>query len=486
MSHNGEKTENGLNTSTQSQGSQKPWGGRFKQATDPEMEAFTSSVHFDKVLSHYDIQGSIAHCRALEKAGVLTGSEAEQIISGLERVEKEIEAGELEFTDRLEDIHMHIEDRLTTHIGELAKKLHTGRSRNDQVATDVRLYLKDMTGRIIDGLRELRSVIVHKARLDIDVVMPGYTHLQRAQPILFSHHLMAYYEMFTRDSSRFRDALARIDVMPLGSAALAGTTYPIDRQYTAKLLLFSKPSANSIDAVSDRDFIMEFLAAASICMIHFSRMAEELVLWSSSEFGFIDLPDRFCTGSSIMPQKKNPDIPELVRGKSGRVIGSLVSLLVMMKGLPLAYNRDMQEDKEPLFDAVRTLLSCVSIFTKMIPGIKPRAEAMQAAATKGYLDATDFADYLAGRGMPFREAHHVAGRAVAYAIEKGRELHELSLDELKNFSNLVGPDIYDALDVRQMIERRNIYGGTARECVLQAIESAAKELQTEAQGPGER
>ena len=459
--------------------SSKPWDGRFSEATDIDVETFTASIDVDRRLYPYDIAGSVAHCRTLAKAGILTAPESDSLIEGLGKVKAEIESGQFVFENRLEDIHMHIEDRLAAHVGPLAKKLHTARSRNDQVAVDVRLYLKDQSLHIISGLKALRQAIVEAAAANLDVVIPGYTHMQRAQPVLFAHHLMAYYEMFTRDTRRFMDGFKRIDVMPLGSAALAGTTYPIDRAYTAQMLGFTHISENSIDAVSDRDFAIEFLAAASLCMVHFSRLSEELVLWSSSEFRFVDLPDAFCTGSSIMPQKKNPDIPELVRGKSGRVFGSLISLLTLMKSLPLAYNRDMQEDKMPLMDAVDTLAACIHIYTRMFPKIRVNAGVTAAAATSGYLNATDMADYLVNRGMPFREAHECVGRAVSYALDQRKELHELALDELQQFSALIDKDLYTALSVPVMLDRRRSYGGTAPGNVTEAIGRARQQLADE-------
>jgi len=462
----------------------KPWDGRFSESTDKAVERFTASIDIDKRLYRHDINGSIAHCRMLGKCGILAPGEAEAIVEGLEKVRTEIEQGGLEFTDRLEDIHMHVEDRLFVHVGDLARKLHTGRSRNDQIALDSRLYLREETAKIIDALVELRRAIVSFADGHADVILPGYTHLQRAQPILLAHHFMAYYEMFSRDTQRFREVLDRIDVMPLGAAALAGTTYPIDRAYTAELLGFSKIADNSMDAVSDRDFIMEFLSAASICMIHFSRISEELVLWSSSEFRFIEIADAFATGSSIMPQKKNPDIPELVRGKSGRVIGSLVSLLTLMKSLPLAYNRDMQEDKPPALDAVETVKDCIDIYSRMLPHIRVNRRVMADAAQSGYLNATDLADYLVGRGMSFREAHGCVGRMVTYALEKGGELHELTLDELKSFSSLIENDIYSALSLKAGVDRRSAYGGTALENVSGQIEKANRQLAEETEKRG--
>jgi len=457
--------------------SKKHWDSRFSENTDKLVEAFTSSIDIDKRLYSYDIDGSIAHCKMLAKVSIITEEEASSLIEGLGKVKREIERKHFQFDDSLEDIHMHIETWLVNEVGKVAQKLHTARSRNDQVVLDVRMYLRDETKQIIQRLTDLRSVITDMAKNLIDVVLPGYTHLQRAQPILLSHHLMAYYDMFSRDADRFNDCLRRINVMPLGSAALAGTTYPIDREYTAKLLGFPKVSTNSMDSVSDRDFIIEFLSSASLCMVHFSRLSEELVLWSSSEFGFIDLPDSFATGSSIMPQKKNPDVPELVRGKTGRVFGDLISLLSMMKSLPLAYNRDMQEDKGPLFNTVDILKASIEIYIKMLPKLIINKEAMRRATSEGFMNATDLADYLVTRGMPFRQAHGCIGAAVSYALDKKKELHELTLDELKSFSSLIEEDVFDMLKIQQMIDRRTSFGGTATENVLAAVKEARKHLQ---------
>jgi argininosuccinate lyase len=459
--------------------SEKPWDGRFEEKTDAAVEAFTSSIDIDRRLYTHDIDGSIAHCRMLAKASIITEAEAEALIGGLEKIREEIADGNFAFSDRLEDIHMHIEDRLAAHVGGVSRKLHTARSRNDQVALDVRLYLRAATWRIIERLVGLRKILVDMADQHVDVMMPGYTHLQRAQPVLFSHHLMAYYEMFSRDTRRFEDGLKRINVMPLGAAALAGTTYPIDRNYTAQLLGFPEICENSMDAVSDRDFIMEFLASASICMVHFSRFSEELVLWSSSEFKFIELSDGFSTGSSIMPQKKNPDVPELVRGKTGRVFGALISILTLMKSLPMAYNRDMQEDKGPLFDAVDTLTACLDIYMRMLPKIKINGDQMANALLTGYINATDMADYLVCRGMPFREAHGCVGRAVSYGLSHGKELHEMTLSEWRSFSDLIEADIFPALTNRQMIDRRQSFGGTATENVRAAIARARQRVTDE-------
>lgn len=461
---------------------EKLWNGRFTEKTDKIVEDFTSSIDVDKRLYTYDIEGSIAHCRMLAKASIISEEDASSLMEGLGKIKREIEHKNFQFDNSLEDIHMHIESRLVQLVGKAAQNLHAARSRNDQVALDVRMYLRDETLNTIKLLVMLRKEIVGLAKTYIDVVLPGYTHLQRAQPVLLSHHLMAYYEMFSRDAERFRDCLKRINVMPLGSAAIAGTTYPIDRDYTAKLLDFPKVSANSIDAVSDRDFIIEFLSAASICMVHFSRMSEEFILWSSSEFGFIELPDSFATGSSIMPQKKNPDVPELVRGKTGRVFGDLMALLSIMKSLPLSYNRDMQEDKAALFNTVDILTECIEIYIKMLPKLKINHEAMRQAASTGFLNATDMADYLVARGMPFRQAHSCVGKAVGYALSKKMELHELTLEELKPFSSLFDKDIFDVLTTEEMINRRKSFGGTATENVLAAIKGAEKELDEEIEG----
>ena len=458
---------------------EKPWDGRFAERTDRSVESFTSSIVFDRRLYLYDIQGSIAHCRMLAKQSIITEEEASQIVEGLGRIGRDIERGNLELEESLEDIHMNIEARLTAEIGKAAQKLHTARSRNDQVVLDVRMYLRDEVANILARLTGLRQILLSLAKKYITVIMPGYTHLQPAQPVLFSHHLMAYYEMFRRDTARFKEALKRINVMPLGSAALAGTTYPIDVEYTAKLLEFPEFSANSIDAVSSRDFVIEFMAAASIFMVHMSRLSEELILWSSAEFGFVEIPDAFATGSSIMPQKKNPDVPELVRGKAGRVFGSLMSLLTLMKGLPLSYNRDMQEDKEPLFDTVDTLKGCLEVYEKLLQRLKVNRTAMKKAASRGYLNATDMADYLATRGMSFRDAHHCVGEIVRYAMDKNKELQELPLRDLKKFSQAFEEDIFEILTLQQMVDRRVSAGGTAKENVVKAINEAQEALRLE-------
>ncbi len=455
---------------------EKLWGGRFSQATDELVEKLNASIDFDKRLYNADIQGSVAHLKMMAKQKMITQDEADTLIEGLSKVKEKIENNEMQFSASLEDIHMHVEDALTKISGDVARKLHTGRSRNDQVALDVRIFLKHECQVVIDLLKGFQKNLIRMAENHLDVVMPGYTHLQRAQPVLFSHHLLAYYEMFKRDVQRFEDCLKRIDVMPLGAAALAGTTYPLDRDYTTQVLGFGKTSDNSIDSVSDRDFVMEFISHAAICMIHFSRLSEELILWSSSEFSFITISDAFTTGSSIMPQKKNPDVAELVRGKTARVVGNLMSILTLMKSLPLAYNKDMQEDKEPLFDTVDTLKACADVYARMFENIAIHKDTMLAACKQGFLNATDLADYLATKGMPFRAAHSVAGKAVAYALEKGQELDDLSLEEFQTFSDLITDDIYGFISIEQMISRRISYGGTGSENVKQAVRKAAQEM----------
>ncbi len=455
---------------------EKLWGGRFREATDALVEVFTSSVGVDKRLYHYDIAASIAHAQMLAHVGVLTDAECTAIVNGLNNIEDEIDAGEFAFSTDLEDIHMNIEACLTSRIGEAGKKLHTGRSRNDQVVTDLRLYLRDAIDAIRGVLRQLQEAILDLAEREAETIMPGFTHLQVAQPITFGHHLMAWFEMLARDDERLREARARVNVLPLGSAALAGTSFPIDRAFTAKLLGFDAVSRNSLDAVSDRDFAIEFVAGGALIMVHLSRMSEELVLWSSSQFDFVELSDAFCTGSSIMPQKKNPDVPELVRGKVGRVQGHLVALLTLMKAQPLAYNKDNQEDKEPVFDTVDTLLGCLQVFAAMLPSLKLKPENMRRAAALGFSTATDLADYLVRKGVSFRDAHEVVGRAVRAGIESGRELTQMKLAELKGFSRLIDADVYDALRLEGSIKSRNHLGGTAPAQVEEAIKSARARL----------
>jgi len=455
---------------------QKAWSGRFKEATNKLVEEMNASISFDRRLYKFDILGSIAHAMTLQKAGILTEKEAKKIINGLKSVEKEIDAGKIEFTAAMEDIHMAIEARLTEKIGPLGGKLHTGRSRNDQVAVDIRLFLKDQIFEIIHLLHHFRQAIVDVAEVNIGVIMPGYTHLQRAQPVLLSHHLLAYYEMFVRDTSRLIDCLDRMDEMPLGAGALAGSPYNLDRHHAAGLLGFSRVTENSLDSVSDRDFIVEFLSAASIMMMHFSRLSEEIILWSSQEFGFVELSDAFSTGSSIMPQKKNPDIAELARGKTGRVFGSLVAILTTMKALPLAYNKDMQEDKEPLFDAIDTVKNVLKVYGPMLRAMKVNGGKMLKATEAGFLNATDAADYLANRGLPFRQAHEVAGRAVAFCIEKGKTLEEMTLEEWKALSPVFDKGIKEAVSIKRSLNTRKVYGGTALETVKKRLKAVKKEM----------
>ena len=449
----------------------KPWGGRFEGPTDRFVEEFTASVPFDRRLWRYDIAGSLAHARMLGRQGIISPEAADKIIHGLEEVMGEIERGEFAWKTELEDVHMNIEARLVEKTGDAGRKLHTARSRNDQVALDVKLYLKDECAACVNLIDGLQEAILDKAESHIRLVMPGYTHLQRAQPVLFSHHLMAYYEMLDRDSGRFSDALRRGDRMPLGSGALAGTGYPIDRSFVSLMLRFQEPTHNSMDSVSDRDFNLEYLSACSILMMHLSRLAEEMVLWSSGEFGFISLPDCYCTGSSIMPQKKNPDVPELVRGKTGRVYGDLIALLTVMKGLPLAYNKDMQEDKEPVFDAADTVRGCLRAMTDIVAGMEPVQDRMAAAAGASYSTATDLADWLAMRGVPFRSAHEIVGKLVRKLSESGRGMDEVTLAELKELYPGADASTMEALKVENSVSARKHIGGTARETVLVRIHS---------------
>ena len=452
------------------------WGGRFSEATDSFVAEFTASVNFDKRMARQDIQGSIAHATMLGMCGIITQDESCQIINGLTQIQAEIDDGKFQWSVVLEDVHMNIESRLTTLIGDVGKKLHTGRSRNDQVATDIRLWLRDETDNILVLLAKLQSGLLDLAANHTKTIMPGFTHLQTAQPVSFGHHVMAWFEMLVRDSERFVDTRHRINQMPLGSAALAGTTYPIDRTITARLLGFEGICQNSLDAVSDRDFAIEFTTNASILMMHLSRMSEELILWMSAQFGFIHIPDRFCTGSSIMPQKKNPDVPELVRGKAARVFGQLTTLLTIMKNQPLAYNKDNQEDKEPLFDCVDTLTGSLLAFADMLPNIIPNVDNMRAATMKGYATATDLADYLVKKGLPFRDAHEVVGKAVGLGVSKGVDLSELSLDELQSFSPLIECDVFDCLTLEGSLTARNHIGGTAPNQVLSAIKRGRERI----------
>jgi len=449
---------------------------RFSQATDAFVEIFTASVDFDQRMAQQDIEGSIAHATMLCKIGILTEAERDSIFGGLKQISEEIIRGEFQWSVQQEDVHMNIEARLTDLIGIAGKKLHTGRSRNDQVATDIRLYLRSEIEVIIAVIQRLQSALLDLAEQEAHTIMPGFTHLQVAQPITFGHHLMAWFEMLCRDKERLEDCVKRINIMPLGAAALAGTSYPIDRHLTAELLGFTRPSNNSLDSVSDRDFAIEFTADASIIMMHLSRFSEELVLWASAQFAFIELPDAFCTGSSIMPQKKNPDVPELVRGKSGRVTGHLMSLLMLMKSQPLAYNKDNQEDKEPLFDTVDTLVNCLRAFADMVPHIEAKRDNMFNAAKKGFATATDLADYLVKKGMAFRDAHEVVGAAVKLGLESERDLSELSLTELQEFSNMITEDVFQVLSLEGSVASRQHIGGTAPDTVLKAIKNARKEL----------
>ncbi len=466
----------GRHTPHVSQAGAKPWSGRFRDRTHRLVETFTSSLSFDRRLYPYDLQGSMAHCRTLERAGVLSRKETAQILRGLEEVRSELESGRFSFAAEDEDIHMAIERRLTELIGPTGGKLHTGRSRNDQVALDIRLYLQDALGGLLDGLRRFQRALLGQARAHLDVVMPGYTHLQRAQPVLFAHHLLAYVEMMDRDKGRVRDALVRLDVMPLGSGALAGTNYPVDRTYTARLLGFTQVSENSLDAVSDRDFTIEVLASLSMVMMHLSRLSEELVLWASQEFQFVELPDAFCTGSSMMPQKKNPDVPELVRGKTGRVYGHLLALLTTMKGLPLSYNRDLQEDKEALFDALDTVVASLGVSTELIKGLTVNRAILAKAAGSGYLLATELADYLVTKGIPFRQAHVTVGRVVRWCLDRKRDLRDLTLADLRSFSDRFEKDALDVVTVEGAIERKAQIGGTARKRVEARIKALEKAL----------
>ncbi|RME35961.1 MAG: argininosuccinate lyase [Deltaproteobacteria bacterium] len=456
--------------------SDKPWAGRFTQPTDKFVEEFTASISFDQRLYRYDIRGSIAHARMLARQGIISQDEAERIVFGLNEILEEIEAGRFSFSVALEDIHMNIEKRLIDKIGPVGGKLHTARSRNDQVALDIRLYLRDELDAIIAELRRLQGSLVDQAEANLSVIMPGYTHLQTAQPVLFAHHMLAYFEMFDRDADRMADVRRRMNRLPLGAGALAGTTFPIDREWVAEQLGFDGVTRNSLDSVSDRDFAIEFCAAAGILMMHLSRLSEELILWSSADFDFIELTDAFCTGSSIMPQKKNPDVPELVRGKSGRVYGNLISLLTLMKSLPLAYNKDMQEDKEPLFDTIDTVRGSLKIFADMIAQMKVKAETMRVAAARGFSTATDVADYCVRKGLPFRQAHEVVGKTVRYCIDQGKDIPELTLDEFRQFSELIDEDIYDFVTLEASVNARKATGGTAREAVEREIARARERL----------
>ncbi|MEE2914921.1 MAG: argininosuccinate lyase [Pseudomonadota bacterium] len=456
---------------------QKLWDGRFQEATDAFVEAFTESVSFDKRLAEVDIRGSIAHATMLNKVKVITNEEADAIISGLEAIAHDVREGSFNWSTELEDVHMNIEQALTDRIGEVGKKLHTGRSRNDQVATDIRLYLRQVCDGVIHQLTVLQLGILDLAETESETIMPGFTHLQVAQPVTFGHHLMAWQSMLERDMARFADCRKRINVLPLGSAALAGTSYPIDRELTRQLLEFESISTNSLDAVSDRDFAIEFAAAASLTMMHLSRWSEELILWTSAQFDFVSLPDRYCTGSSIMPQKKNPDVAELTRGKTSRVYGHLTALLVLMKGQPLAYNRDNQEDKEPLFDIVDTLSSVLTAFSDMIPELVSKKDNMLRAAATGFSTATDLADYLVRKGIPFRDAHGIVGTLISESEKQGVDLAGLSLSTLQGACHVIEEDVFGFLTVTGSVNARNHPGGTAPSQVRAAVAAARERLQ---------
>jgi argininosuccinate lyase len=452
------------------------WGGRFSEQTDVFVEAFTASVEFDQRMYKQDIEGSRAHARMLQKTGVLSDSDCEAIVKGLDTIADEIQSGAFEWSVSREDVHMNIEARLTELVGDAGKRLHTGRSRNDQVATDIRLYLREQIKVIISQLVHLQTGLLELAEREADTIMPGFTHLQVAQPVTFGHHMMAWFEMLQRDAARMYDCHVRMNVSPLGAAALAGTSYPIDRYFTAAELGFAAPTANSLDAVSDRDFAIEFCAASAILMTHLSRMAEEMVMWSSAQFDFIELPDRYCTGSSIMPQKKNPDVPELVRGKTGRVNGNLVSLLTLMKSQPLAYNKDNQEDKEPLFDTIDTVTGSLRAYADMVPALVCKHDNMYTAAKQGFSTATDLADYLVRKGLPFRDAHEVVGKAVAYGVANSKDLSEMDINELKEFCAMIDDDVFKVLSLEGSVAARNHVGGTAPDQVRKAVAEARQRL----------
>lgn len=471
MAENNKQTASSLNAKSEA------WSGRFNEPVAELVKRYTASVDFDQRLAAFDIQGSIAHAQMLAAQSIISQEDLVAIEKGLAEVLQDIEAGTFEWLLDLEDVHLNIEKALTDKIGDAGKRLHTGRSRNDQVATDIRLWLRSVCDDAIAGIKQLQMNLLDLAEQHADTIMPGFTHLQVAQPVTFGHHLLAYYEMLKRDAERLADCRKRINRMPLGAAALAGTSYPIDRELVAKKLGFDSICENSLDAVSDRDFAIEFTAASALLMTHLSRFSEELILWCSPRFSFIEIADRFCTGSSIMPQKKNPDVPELVRGKTGRVNGHLVSLLTLMKGQPLAYNKDNQEDKEPLFDTADTLLVTLEIYADMMRGITVNKENMRQAAFEGYATATDLADYLVKKGMPFRDAHEVVALAVKHAVDKSCDLSDLSLDELQQFSTTITEDVFSVLTLEGSVASRNHIGGTAPEQVLQAVARAKKSVE---------
>lgn len=463
-------------TSKQGLTDNKMWGGRFREKMSEIVDSFNASISFDRRLYSQDIAGSIAHCRMLAKQKIITEEEASQINGALSEIEKQMDRGEFAFDQDQEDIHTAVEKALIEKVGILGEKLHTGRSRNDQVSLDVRMYVREAINRVILLIKEMQKILIRLAEKNIDLIVPGYTHLQRAQPVLLSHHLLAYFEMMKRDRQRFQENLTRVNILPLGSAALAGSSFKLDRDTVAKELGFDAVSDNSMDAVSDRDFVLEFLSASSILMMHLSRLSEEIVIWSTREFGFIKLPDGLCTGSSIMPQKKNPDLPELIRGKTGRVYGHLMALLTTMKGLPLTYNKDMQEDKEALFDTVDTLERCLIVMTRLLKELSFNKKVMKKAVEEGHLVATDMADYLVGKGMTFRKAHETVGKMVLYAMDQKKELNQLTQNEMKTFSKKIGNDVYAWLDPAQCVKRRNLHGGTAPEMVRKSLKRAKREI----------
>lgn len=450
----------------------KLWGGRFRKSTDKKVDDFNSSIRFDKRMYKQDIKGSIAHATMLGKQGIIPQEDAEKITAELVNILADIENGDVEFLIDAEDIHMNIEKILTDRIGDAGKRLHTGRSRNDQVALDIRMYLMDETAVIEEMVVEAMRTFAELAKENVDTIMPGYTHLQKAQPITFAHHCMAYYEMLKRDYQRLSDCRRRTNVMPLGSGALAGTTYPLDREAVAEMLGFDEITMNSLDGVSDRDFVIELANCLAMIMMHLSRFSEELILWSSNEFSFVEMDDAYSTGSSIMPQKKNPDVAELIRGKAGRVYGNLMGLLTMMKGIPLAYNKDMQEDKEQIFDSIDTVKLCLPVFCDMIRTMKVNKAAMYAGAKGGFTNATDAADYLVKKGLPFRDAHAVIGNMVFYCIENGKAIEDLTMEEFKSFSDIIDEDIYNAVSMETCVNDRAVIGGPAREVTLRAIKRA--------------
>ena len=462
--------------------SKKLWGGRFTKAESQSAAEFNASIGFDQKMYRQDIAGSRAHAAMLAKQGIISEADAKAIDDGLVQILQDIEDGKIEFTIDNEDIHMNIESILTDRIGEPGKRLHTARSRNDQVAVDFRLWTKEAIVSLLDDLKRLLHSVLDIAEKNKNAIMPGYTHLQRAQPVTPAYHFMAYFQMFKRDYSRLQDCLVRMDVMPLGSGALAGTTYETDRRFLADQLGFAEVCENGMDGVSDRDFALEFLSDASICMMHLSRFCEELILWSSTEFGFIEIDDAYSTGSSIMPQKKNPDMAELIRGKTGRVYGDLITLLTLMKGLPLAYNKDMQEDKPPVFDAVETLSACLNIFADMLDTMKIKTDTMEKAAKYGYMNATDAADYLVSKGVPFRECHEIIGEIVLYCISHGQAIEELSLDQLRDFSPEFGPDIYEKIDLRACVKAKKSEGSTSFESVEKMLADASSYLRSLEEG----